>query len=112
LTNPAARSVTADVTDQIYLGTTQTTTVGPLFDSGPVVIPANTTTTLTHTFVDSVNLSPPASPTIAYNDKATATYTDTITGVPEGSLTAAATSPVTQLTGTNGTATITDQEDI
>ena len=112
LTNPAARSVTADVTDQIYLGTTQTTPVGPLFDSGAIVIPANTSTTLTHTFVDNVNLSPPSSPAIAYNDSATATYTDTVTGVPEGSLTATATSPVTQVTGTNDTAHITDQEDL
>ena len=75
-TNPASRAVTISVTDNIYLGLTQTS----LLDTktfGPQVIDANKSATFTHTFVDTVNVN-----ATSYNDVATGTYIDTVTGVP------------------------------
>lgn len=85
-TNPAGRTITTSVTDRIYSGTT-------LLDTSPVAtkdVPANTANylMLTHTFVA------PAG-TTDFNDVATATYTDLVTGVPvPGTTTAKASAPV------------------
>ena len=107
-TNPASRTVTVNVTDQIYLGTTQSTLLDTA-SSGNIDVPANTSTTvLTHTFTDTVNTS-----ATSYNDVATATYTDKATGIPiPGTTQATASATVTQSGGSNSSASITDQEDI
>ena len=107
-TNPASRTVTVNVTDDIYLGATQTTLVDEA-TSGPVDVAPNTSTTiLTHTFTDTVNTS-----ATSYNDVATATYTDKVTGVSiPGDTTATASATVNHAGGTNSSASIVDQEDI
>jgi len=84
-TNPAARAITTSVTDAIYSGTT-------LLDTSPTAtldVPANTTILiLTHTYTA-------AAGTTDFNDIATGTYTDTVTGVPiPGTTTATASAPV------------------
>jgi uncharacterized repeat protein (TIGR01451 family) len=103
--NPAARTITVNVSDQIYSGTTA---IGAAVSSGPVPVPANSEAlVLTHT------TSVPSG-TTNLNDIATATYTDLVTGVAvPGTTTATATATVQQ-TGTesNQTAIITDVESI
>jgi hypothetical protein len=108
-TNPASRTITVAVSDTIYIGTDQSTaldtTTTPV---GGVDVPANTTVTvLTHHTTD------PNTGDSDFNDIATASYTDKITGVPvPGTATAKASATKTSLTGTNNSATISDQEDI
>jgi hypothetical protein len=107
--NPAHRPVGVSVTDDIYAGTTPS---GAVLNSATVAttVPANSHNypLLTHT----VTL---ASGPTAFNDVATATYTDTVAGLPPITLTKSdtATAPV-QLSGSeaNQTATITDTESI
>lgn len=103
-TNPAARTVTTNVTDVIYSGTTALDTAS----SGPIDVPANTANVLVLTHMTTV----PADST-DLNDVATATYTDTLTGEPvPGETTATATATVQTGTTLNGTATIIDSESI
>ena len=101
-TNPAHRSVDVSVTDVIYSGTTALdTTTGAI-----TVAPNSTALVLTHT------TSAPVGST-DLNDIATATYTDTLLGIPvPGNTTATASATVQLLTGTNDTAVITDTESI
>jgi hypothetical protein len=103
-TNPAARVVTLDLTDDIRSGTTVLDTA----TAGPTDLPANSTTlVLTH------NTTVPSG-TTNLNDVATGTYTDKVTGIPiPGSTTATADAPV-QLSGpeANQTASINDIESI
>ena len=104
-TNPAARTITVNVTDVIKSGTTTLHTVS----SGPVDVNANTANFLVLTHQTEV----PAG-TTNLNDVATATYTDKVTGVPVPGTTTATASAAVQLTGTelNQTATINDTESI
>jgi len=107
-TNPAARIITVNVDDQIYEGTTQTTTVGGVASSGPKDVPANTANFLVLTHTLTVNNS-----STHFNDVATATYTDKLTGVPvPGTTTASADAAVAAGAVTNASATIADTESI
>src|SRR5207237_8672143 len=111
-TNPASRVVTVDVSDVIYDGATQTTQSTPTSgtnpaSSGPVDIPANTTQLVyTHTITVASGSS--------FNDVATATYPDKVTGLPVPGNTQATASATVQTSGsaTNDTATIQDVESI
>jgi hypothetical protein len=106
-TNPAHRTITVNVTDRVYEGSTQAVQVGTA-TSGPKDVPANTANFLLGTFTYTV----PSSAT-SFNDVATATYTDKLTGVPvPGTTTASASATVTTGTTTNTTAGITDSESI
>ena len=77
-TNPAAREITVNVNDKIYSGTDQTTQLGSTVNSGDVDVPANTQNhpILTHT------QTVPSGTASTFNDVATATYKDKLTGVP------------------------------
>jgi hypothetical protein len=100
-TNPASRSITVTVTDQIRSGTT-------VFDTatGSATVPANTTLlVLTHT-------TTLPSGTTDLNDVATATYTDLVSGIPVPGQTTAAASATVQFTDLDTAAVITDQESI
>ncbi|HEX6701903.1 MAG TPA: hypothetical protein VF101_14345 [Gaiellaceae bacterium] len=103
-TNPAARVVTLNLTDDIRSGTAVLDTA----TAGPTDLPANSNTlVLTHT------TSVPSG-TTDLNDVATGSYTDKVTGIPiPGTTTAKASSPV-QFSGpeTNQTASINDIESI
>ncbi len=105
-TNPASRIITVNVTDVIYAGTTQTSVVDTQ-SSGPVGVAANSTQlVLTHT----KNV---ASGPSSFNDIATATYTDTVSGVAvPGTTTATASANVQLLSGGGDTATITDLQSL
>lgn len=103
-TNPAARVITVQVSDQIRSGTSVLDTA----TGSAVDVPANTTNylVLTHT------LTVPSG-TSNLNDVATATYIDKITGVPvPGQTTATATADISLAAPTNSTATISDSESI
>jgi hypothetical protein len=104
-TNPAFRTITVSVTDDIRSGTTVLDTAS----ANLVDVPANTAGFLLLTHQTTV----PAG-TTNLNDVATATYTDKVTGVPvPGNTTAVASAGVqTSGTVTNGTATINDVESI
>ncbi|TXH40255.1 MAG: hypothetical protein E6Q90_14505 [Actinobacteria bacterium] len=109
-TNPAARVVTIDVTDRIYAGTDQSNLLDTK-SSGPVDVPANTTQlVLEHTYV----WATPTPGVTAVNDVATATYTDKATGVAVPGDTQASAEATIQNSGPNdnGTATVTDVEQI
>ncbi len=108
--NPAARTITVNVTDNIYKGLTQT----DLLDTkvcAPFDVPANTESLVcTHTAI-----LPPSDGSVGdyLNDVATATYTDLVTGVPvPGMTTATASAQIIQGTVTNTTAVISDDESI
>jgi hypothetical protein len=104
-TNPAARAVTINVSDQIYSGTTA---LGSPATAGPTVIPANTANVLVITHQTTV-----PDGTADLNDIATATYTDTVTSIPiPGTVTATASATVQTGTELNTSATITDVESI
>jgi len=101
-TNPASRTITVNVSDDIRSGTTVLDTLA----SGAVDVPANTTTTvLSHSFTV-------ASGTTDLNDVATATYTDKATQVAVPGTTTATASATVQSSGstTNATATVSDTE--
>lgn len=102
-TNPAARTITTNVTDVIY-----DANKNPLDTaSSSTDVPANTTElVLTHT------TSVPAGTPVPLSDIATGTYTDTVTGVPIPGTTTATASASPTITTTNGTAVITDSEGI
>jgi nicotinamide mononucleotide (NMN) deamidase PncC len=102
--NPASRTITVNVTDVIYSGTTLLDTA----NAGPTDIPANTEQlVLTHTL--SI-----ADGTTNLNDIATATYTDRVTGVTIPGNTTATASATVQPSGINknNTAVINDVESI
>ncbi|WP_024303656.1 hypothetical protein [Pseudogulbenkiania sp. MAI-1] len=108
--NPAARTITVNVTDKIYKGTTPTIQVGTTASSGPVDVPANTELkVLTNTQV----LSAADGSEGSFNDVATATYIDKVTGIPvPGNTEAKASATIGTGTTTNATAVITDTESI
>jgi hypothetical protein len=106
VTNPAHRTITANVTDVIYSGTTELDT--KVFD--PVDVPANSTRQLTHEkLIDEDDA-------VLLNDVATATYTDKVTGlgVPGETQATASVNQITSTGGTNANATaeISDLETI
>jgi hypothetical protein len=106
-TNPSHRTITVDVTDVVYEGTAQTVQVGTS-SSGPVDVPANTASypLLSHTYTTSSTAS-------HFNDVATATYTDKVTGIPvPGTTTATAGADVGAGQELNASATVTDTESI
>jgi Prealbumin-like fold domain len=106
-TNPADRIITINVTDNVYEGTTQTTLVDSS-NSGDVDVPKNTANfpVMTHLFTVPNSAS-------HFNDVATATYKDLVTGVPvPGQTTTSAGADVQAGTTTNTSATITDVESI
>lgn len=106
--NPASRSITATVSDRMYEGTSQTTPVGAPYSSGPVVVAANSTRTVTNT-----QLVTDATPADVYNDVATATYSDVVTGVPiVGQTQATAQARLRTINQPNDSATISDAEAI
>jgi uncharacterized repeat protein (TIGR01451 family) len=103
--NPASRTITVNVSDQIYSGTTE---MGAAVASGPIPVPANSEVlVLTHSTTVPTG-------TTNLNDIATATYTDLVTGISVPGATRATASAVVQASGqeTNATATITDVESI
>jgi hypothetical protein len=108
--NPAARTITVNVTDNIYQGTTQTTLLDTQ-NSGDVPVPANTEKlVLTHTAT-----LPNTDGNIGdwLNDVATATYIDQVTGVSvPGQTTATASAQIASGAFTNTSANITDSEAI
>jgi uncharacterized repeat protein (TIGR01451 family) len=77
-TNPAARVITVNVSDKIYKGSTQTTQLGSTVSSGDVDVPANTSNHLVLTHTQTV----PSGTDTTFNDVATATYKDKLTGIP------------------------------
>jgi hypothetical protein len=98
-TNPAARSITTNVTDTIFAGTTQIDQA-----TSSIVVPANKTLlVLTHT-----TTAPAGSTNL--NDVATGTYVDTVTSIPIPGSTQATASATPQVTFTNASATINDSE--
>lgn len=109
-TNPASRSITINVTDRIYQGTTQTVLLDTA-TSGPITLPANTELrVLTHTVA-----VPASAGGIGdfLNDVATATYTDPVVAASiPGTTTASASTAITRGNTTNTTATIGDTESI
>ena len=104
-TNPASRTITVNVTDDIRSGTTVLDTAS----SGAKDVDPNTANflVLTHT-----TLVPAG--TTDLNDVATATYTDKVTGIPVPGTTTANASAAVQLSGPelNQNAVITDVESI
>ena len=76
-TNPAAREITVNVADKIYAGNDQTTQLGTTLNSGDVDVPANTSDHLVLTHTQTV----PSGTATSFNDVATATYIDKLTGV-------------------------------
>ena len=108
VTNPAARSITVQVTDTMYNGSVQ---MHDPLQSAPMVVPPNTANLLVMTHTDEVS---PTSDT-NYNDVATAEYTDIVTGVPvPGQTKTTASTTVQPFSGTpdNDTATITNAESL
>ena len=112
LTNPAHRTINADVTDVIYTGNSGTNEAVETSGQNPrtftnVAVPPSSTHTLTHT------ITVAAGSATSFHDVATATYTDSVTGVAVPGNTTATASATVQLTSAdNSTATITDVEQI
>lgn len=110
-TNPAARTITISVSDAIRSGTTVLDTA----NFGPVNVPANTAGHLVGTHSVNVAASAVGSPP-NFNDVATATYTDLVTGVAVPGNTTATASVANDAIGvgttTNAMATISDTETI
>lgn len=110
-TNPAARTITVNVTDKIYQGADQASLIDTAV-SGPRDVPANTANflMLTHSYQLVTTASLVGT---VFNDVATATYTDLVTGVPvPGQTEAKASATVTSGTVANATASISDSESI
>jgi hypothetical protein len=109
-TNPAARTITVNVSDQMYAGADQSSPLGLPTVSGAVDVPANTSNhpVLTHT------QTVPAGTATSFNDIATATYIDKLTGVPVTGNTTAAASANVQVSNNplSGSAEIRDTEQI
>lgn len=112
-TNPAARTITVNVTDKIYKDLVQTTLLDtastPL--AGVDVPAGQTVMVLTHTALFDSSVAGGIGDWL--NDVATATYTDKATGIPvPGTTTAAANAQIAAGTTFNGTADISDSESI
>ena len=106
-TNPASRSITTTATDKVYAGSDQSTLLYTVTGS-PVVVAANSTA-----LVASDTRTVPAGTATAFNDVATGSYTDTVTGVAIPQTTTATATATVQTTSTNGdTAVINDVESI
>jgi uncharacterized repeat protein (TIGR01451 family) len=110
-TNPAHRTITVQATDNIYQGTGQApadlihTVVG-----SPVDVPAGAEDmlVLTHTFAYSGDAT-------SFNDVATATYTDLVTGIPVPGQTSASASATVQASSgaiENASVVVSDTESI
>jgi hypothetical protein len=107
-TNPSHREITTNVSDKIYEGAGQSVQVGSTATSGDIDVPPNTAGFLILTDTQTV----PSSAS-SFNDVATATYTDKVTGIPvPGTTSAVASASVASGTELNGLATITDTESI
>jgi uncharacterized repeat protein (TIGR01451 family) len=107
-TNPALRTITVNVTDKIYAGSDQSTLVDTASSGNVDVAPQSSAVVLTHQFIYSGQAT-------SFNDVATASYTDKVTGVPVTGTTKATASATTQAASgpaANETATITDSESI
>jgi hypothetical protein len=104
-TNPAHRTITVNVSDQIRSGTTVLDTVA----SGAVDVPANVASYKVMTHETTV-----PDGTTDLNDVATATYTDKVTGIAIPGSTTATASATVQQSGpiSNDTAVITDVESL
>ncbi|SMF30758.1 hypothetical protein SAMN02745746_02456 [Pseudogulbenkiania subflava DSM 22618] len=107
--NPASRTITVNVTDKIYKGTTQANLLDTA-NSGDKDVPAATELlVLTHTKVLLAEDGSDGS----LNDVATATYIDKATGIAvPGNTEAKASATIGTGTTTNATAVITDTESI
>src|SRR5262249_5049959 len=107
--NPAARVITTTVSDQMYQGSDQSTPLGAPF----VVtkdVPANTSNYLMETDTQLVDA---VAGVTHYNDVATGTYVDKVTGVPvPGQTSASAGADIQAGNNTNSNATVTDSESI
>jgi hypothetical protein len=105
--NPAARAVTVTITDRTYTGTTQADLVHT-WTSAPTVLAAGAGNVLVGTNEFTV-----AGSATAFNDVATGTYTDTVTGVtiPQ-TTTASATATVTRGSVADGSVTVSDVESL
>ncbi len=101
--NPAHRSVTVNVSDEIRSGTTELNTLA----SDPVIVAAGQSQlVLTHSYTVPNGTNAP-------NDVATASYTDTVFGVPvPGTTTAEANATIQAGNISNSTATIDDVEGV
>lgn len=112
-TNPAARSITVSVTDEVHLGPSDPTLQGAIIHTaGPFTksVPANTTMVVG---TDTFTLASGATVGQMLSDIATATYTDDATGIAvPGKTTATAETIIQQGSTSNSTATITDSESI
>jgi uncharacterized repeat protein (TIGR01451 family)/fimbrial isopeptide formation D2 family protein len=108
-TNPAHRTVTVNVTDRVYEGLTQTAQISEA-TSGPVNVPKETSDMLilTHQFTYQGNAT-------TFNDVATASYTDLLTGIAVPGQTTATASATTQAStdpAANSSVLVTDTESI
>ena len=108
-TNPAHRTITVNATDKIYAGADQSVLLDT-FNTGNVNVAAGSTDLLigTHSFVY-------AGAATHFNDVATATYTDLVTGIPvPGNTTATASADTVASQGAiaNSSVTISDTESI
>jgi hypothetical protein len=108
LSNPASRDVSASVQDKIYAGNTQTTQVGTTYNSGPTLVPAHSTRTLTNTQTIAAGAA------TSFNDVATATYSEVVPGLPPipGTVTATASANLVSINTPNNNATVSDREQI
>ena len=107
--NPAHRSITFDVTDLTYKGTTQVPADLISTDHALVDVPGNSANFPIMTIGP---LTVPGTDT-AFNDVATATFIDTDTNIPIiGSATASASATVQQGSVSDSTVTVTDSESI
>ncbi len=110
--NPAARTITVDVTDSIYAGQTKAGPVLATMSSGPLDVPAGFNG-LFKTFNYTIPAAAAGSIGDWLNDEAVATYSDKITGVPvPGTVTATQKAQIGLGTTLNETAQIADLETI
>jgi hypothetical protein len=107
-TNPAHRTITVQATDKIYEGSTQADQLSTFTTPAVDVAAGDKQLIGTHTF----NYSGSAT---SFNDVATATYTDKVTGINVPGTTQAVASATTQAasgTPANASVTVTDSESI
>jgi uncharacterized repeat protein (TIGR01451 family)/fimbrial isopeptide formation D2 family protein len=106
--NPAHRTITVQATDKIYQGADQTTLLDTKVGNA-VDVPANTSmVVLSHSFVYNGSAT-------TFNDVATATYTDKVTGIPVPGATQATASATAQPAGgtpANASVVVSDTESI
>ena len=107
-TNPAHRTITVQATDKIYEGAGQTVLLDTVTGAAVDVPAESSMVILTHTFVYDGEAT-------TFNDVATATYTDKITGIPvpgQTSATASATAQPSQSGIENASVVVSDTESI